>query len=459
MTPLLDDPRTAQLEMLNEVARIATLDLELQPMLQRITDALASRLGWELVALVTIDTARDAFRCEAVTASVETSVHIGYGRSLGSGIVGLVAATGEPELIDDVSTREDYIETAPGVRSELCVPVKHHGKLVAVLNVESKQLAAFYGQLPVLTFVADQIAGAIASAQRYEELQQRVRLMEMMSEVSRTALEGSDVSELLQRVESYIADHFPLRSVSIERCSDIPPSSSETGLVVPIRFHDSIVGALKLEADSAEVFSGANAVAFHAFANQIAGAIRLAEMAAQLEEKTRALEAANSHLEVISTHDGLTGLANRRHFDETLQLEWRRAARNGSALSILLMDIDRFKNFNDAHGHQAGDEVLRSVSRALLTCVHRAADLVARYGGEELVVLLPDTGAHQALAIAAQVREKISADCGVTVSVGVATAIVTRDDSAAGELVRRADAALYQAKKGGRNRVVAHPGE
>jgi GAF domain-containing protein len=330
------------------------------------------------VALVTIDTGRNVFRCEAVTASVETCVQVGYGRSLGSGIVGLVAATGEPELIDDVSTREDYIETAPGVRSELCVPVKHHGKLVAVLNVESTRLAAFHGELPVLTFVADQIAGAIASAQRYEELQQRVRLMEMMSEVSRTALEASDVAELLQRVESYIADHFPLRSVSIEQCSDIPPSSSETGLVVPIRFHDSIVGALKLEADSPEVFSGANAVAFHAFANQIAGAIRLAEMAAQLEEKTRALEAANSHLEVISTHDGLTGLANRRHFDETLQLEWRRAARSGDALSMLLMDIDWFKNFNDAHGHQAGDDVLRNVSRTVLTCVHRAADLVAR---------------------------------------------------------------------------------
>src|SRR6188768_925463 len=107
----VEDPRTAQLEILNEVARIATLDLDLRPMLQRITDALASKFRWEFVALVTIDAERVAFVCEAVTSTVPTEIHVGYTRALGSGVVGHVAATAKAVLIDDVRTYPNYVET------------------------------------------------------------------------------------------------------------------------------------------------------------------------------------------------------------------------------------------------------------------------------------------------------------------------------------------------------------
>jgi GAF domain-containing protein len=154
-----------QLEVINEVARIATLDLELRPMLQRITDALARKFGWEFIALVTVDATLHSFQCEALTSAIDTSVHIGYGRALGSGVVGQVAQSGQPLVIDDVDDFPNYVETMPGARSEICVPVKHHGRLVAVLNLESQRPAAFSGQLPLLETVADTIAGAIASAQ------------------------------------------------------------------------------------------------------------------------------------------------------------------------------------------------------------------------------------------------------------------------------------------------------
>lgn len=344
-----------QLEILNEVARIATLDLELRPMLQRITDALASKLDWEFVALVTIDRERGVFVCEAVTSSVPTEVRVGYSRPLGSGVVGHVAATAEPVLIDDVSTYPNYVETLPGARSEICVPVCHHGQIVAVLNLESTRLAEFHGQLPLLAGVADQIAGAIASGQLYAELKK--------------------VTE-------------------------------------------------------------------------------------QLEQKTRALEDANLHLgraietlHRISTLDGLTEVANRRHFDDTLALEWRRAARNGMPLSLLMLDIDFFKPFNDQHGHQAGDDVLRRVAQVLRNSVHRAADFVARYGGEEFVVLLPETGEEHAREIAELLRTRIEELGDITASLGVATQVPSRDGTAE-ELVKRADQALYEAKRLGRNRVV-----
>ena len=529
ISPPPGDSRAMQLEVLNEVARIATLDLELRPMLQRITDALANKFGWEFIALVTVDPALQSFQCEALTSAVETSVHVGYGRPLGSGVVGQVAATGQPVVLDDVRDFPNYVDTMPGARSEICVPVKHHGRLVAVLNLESQRHGAFSKQLPLLETVADTIAGAIASAQLYDELRERARLMEMMSEVSRTAVDATDLDEVLRRVVAYIHERFPLELVAvvlydaaseefvqaasagrisappatrwsvndgvIGRCirtratqfvEDVTKDSQYVAvndrtvaeLVVPIRFRGEAVGVLNIESASAEVFTPANVLAFEAFTDQVAGAINLASLNArlgatktQLEQKTRDLEQANEHLAKaietlhrISTQDGLTGVSNRRHFDETLGLEWRRAARSRAPLTLLLLDIDYFKAFNDRAGHQAGDDCLRRVATALHEAVHRAADFVSRYGGEEFAVLLPETDAEHAGKVAESIRERIeqldiehpSSPLGhLTVSVGIATCVPPRDGSGMDGFVKVADEALYDAKRMGRNRVVA----
>jgi diguanylate cyclase (GGDEF)-like protein len=246
--------------------------------------------------------------------------------------------------------------------------------------------------------------------------------------------------------------------------------------VVPICVQDKILGVLNLESESRDVFVPASVLAFEAFADQVAGAIhlasvneRLGEASLQLEQKTHALEQANEHLagaietlHRISTQDGLTGVANRRHFDETLALEWRRAARSRSPLSLLMLDIDYFKAFNDAAGHQAGDDCLRRVAQALLENLHRAADLVSRYGGEEFAILLPETDGDNARAVAETIRERIEsmaiehpdAPLGhVTVSIGLASVVPPRDGANVGEFIRCADAALYDAKRAGRNRV------
>jgi len=447
------------LEILNEVARIATLDLELRPMLQRITDALAAKFGWEFVALVSIDD--DRFVCEALTTAVETSVHVGYSRPLGSGVVGEVAATARPVLIDDVDAYPNYVETMPGARSELCVPVTHHGRTVAVLNLESTRPAAFRDQLPLLQTVADQIAGAVASAQLYDELRQRARLMEMMSEVSRTALEATDLAELLDRIVRYIEERFPLQRAAIV-LGPAEAAYTPLRLVVPIRFREETLGALQLESRSADVFTPATVLAFEAFAGQVAGAIRFASQTRALEEANEHLARAIETLHLISAQDGLTGIANRRHFDETLEREWRRAARSRRPLSLLMLDIDYFKLFNDTEGHQAGDDCIRNVAGTLSGTLHRAGDMVARYGGEEFAVLLPVTDAEHALQVAETLRSRIEAlrlphaasPLGsVTASIGVATAVPPRDGSGRVDFVRVADAALYDAKRLGRNRV------
>jgi diguanylate cyclase (GGDEF)-like protein len=183
-----------------------------------------------------------------------------------------------------------------------------------------------------------------------------------------------------------------------------------------------------------------------------------------LEERGQELEAANRLLTELSYRDALTGIANRRHFETVLGSEWRRAARTGSPLSLLMADVDSFKAYNDTYGHPAGDACLQRVAFALQSGLRRAGDLLARYGGEEFVVVLPDMPLEPAAALAEELRLRLRSlqvphSAGVaapvvTVSVGVACCHPQAGGSP-GDLVDASDRALYKAKKAGRNRVYA----
>ncbi len=165
-------------------------------------------------------------------------------------------------------------------------------------------------------------------------------------------------------------------------------------------------------------------------------------------------------LEQLATRDGLTGLANRRCFDETLHAEWARALRQKQPLSLLMVDVDNFKAYNDANGHLGGDECLKRIASAVASEM-RANDLVARYGGEEFAVILPNESLKGAAIVAERIRCRVErlkvpntsgAGGHVTVSIGAATAIASPDTSPS-QLVGIADAALYRAKHMGRNRI------
>lgn len=185
-----------------------------------------------------------------------------------------------------------------------------------------------------------------------------------------------------------------------------------------------------------------------------------------LSKSRQKLAQANIKLQQLADIDGLTGLANRRRFDDVLRTEWQRAQRTGHTLSLLMCDIDFFKLYNDSHGHLAGDECLKKVAAVFGASLRRPADLAARYGGEEFTLVLPDTEVEGALAIAEVCRQQVEAlalpnqpDRNVTLSIGVAS-MVPAADAGPLDLIDRADRALYEAKRGGRNRVVqaAEPG-
>jgi len=191
-----------------------------------------------------------------------------------------------------------------------------------------------------------------------------------------------------------------------------------------------------------------------------------------------AMKLQNDQLRMLSSIDGLTGIANRRIFDETLNHEWQRTCRNSVPLSLLMIDVDHFKRYNDCYGHLAGDECLREIAQLIDASIKRPGELVARYGGEEFVVLAPHCSAEQAVKLAEIIRTEVAnkaisheasdTEAFVTISIGVACSstfdLVTHADQATNvssnanspkaiDLLQLADEALYNAKKLGRNRV------
>lgn len=183
-------------------------------------------------------------------------------------------------------------------------------------------------------------------------------------------------------------------------------------------------------------------------------------LAAFLNRELTRRSAAEKKLTILATTDGLTGLANRRHFSRTLAYEWRRAMRNGTPVALLMIDADKFKLYNDTYGHQAGDGLLQAIAAAIAANVQRGSDLGARYGGDEFAVLLPDTSLGGAATVAERIRDDLIERCSADelqsgnaqLSIGAAC-MVPGPKTKHYDLVAATDAALYKAKHLGRNRT------
>lgn len=232
-------------------------------------------------------------------------------------------------------------------------------------------------------------------------------------------------------------------------------ATARSEYLVPIRHGRRLHGVLNLECARTDFFDPESCAVFDAVADLVAGAIHFARMADELT-------AANRKLEHLSMQDGLTGIANRRHFDVRLADEWTVQGRAGAPLALLLVDADCFKALNDSAGHLRGDECLRMLARVCERFAVHETDVIARYGGEELVLMLPGRTLDEAIAQGEALRLAVAEEAlahpasplapHVTVSVGVAAMVPSLQGSPE-QLVAAADRAMYDAKTGGRNRV------
>jgi diguanylate cyclase (GGDEF)-like protein len=214
---------------------------------------------------------------------------------------------------------------------------------------------------------------------------------------------------------------------------------------VPMILRNEVIGVLDIESEKLNAFSERDIRMFSVFASQAAIAIENARLYNETKE--------------MSLTDSLTNIANRRHFDLILENELKRGRGYSRSVSLAMIDLDHFKEFNDRYGHPAGDQLLIYVARKLKDTV-RDTDLVARYGGEEFVIIFPETGSGPAFKVCERVRMAVEnahitlkkyGRVGITISIGLAT--YPQSAQSAQELIQKADLALYRAKKLGRNRV------
>jgi diguanylate cyclase (GGDEF)-like protein/PAS domain S-box-containing protein len=281
--------------------------------------------------------------------------------------------------------------------------------------------------------------------------------------VTRIALDGTVLyaSPSARRLIGWSAEQLTGRSVFAGmHADDVPKVKAQLAALIGGEVEEARISYRTRHSDKREIWLDA---AVHLTRHLVTGEVdSIVAIARDVTEQKR-LE---DQLAALATSDSLTGIANRRRFDERLREEWARARRDGTPLSLLLIDVDHFKEYNDRYGHPAGDRCLSWIAAVLAELARRPSDLAARYGGEEFAMILANTDAAGCEHVSRQIREALRglelAHAGnppserVTVSLGGATLrpVATRGRSEPGQLIESADRALYAAKHGGRDRLV-----
>jgi diguanylate cyclase (GGDEF)-like protein len=412
---------------------------------------------------------------------------------LGEGITGRSAAEKRPIYVPDVDKFKGYIRGFAATRSEMAIPLIASDRVVGVLDVQSDKPDFLDQETQDLLLVfATQASIAIQNAQLYSLERRRATQLEAINAIARQTTNVLDVAELLNRacervLACFGADHVSVmlqeddslvlrahigsltpiapgipvspaaalcgrafltgQSVMenrIDHLTGVPPLCKEakSELALPLVAIGNSVGVLVLDSAAEDAFDVSDLQPLESVADICAGAIQTGRYFEQVRQ--------------LAYRDGLTGVFNRRYFETRILEEIARANRYQTDVSVLMIDIDQFKQLNDEFGHLLGDEVLRRMS-ALFTQHLRKSDIVCRYGGDEFAVLLPEMNSETAIAVAeklrrlAQLCEFAGVPRPVTLSVGAASVPangVSRDN-----VIRAADEALYAAKQSGRNCV------
>lgn len=494
-----------------EVSRRISSILAPERLLQDAVSLVAEAFGYHYVGIFLLDEAADELVLQAEATERPPAETGEYRQAVGEGMIGSVARSGQLLLANDIEQQPRYLDSHPETRSELDVPLAHGGRILGVLSVQSTELNAFQQEdVNTVQTLADQIAVAIRNVELYSAqetaegaLRRQAEELAARNAIARAVSRSLEIDEVLERLYEQIdrllqpdtvfialyyerqerfevalavedGKRLPSVTVKLEEAGglttwviqerrpllvqDLLDENEElpakprhmtrparSWLAVPLVAHDRVVGVLSVQHFRPGVFGREDQAFLSAVADQVAIAIENA----RLYEETRRQ----------ALTDGLTGLYNVRYFYRTLEQELERSRRHGHSCSLIILDLDEFKKYNDHYGHLAGDNLLRELSD-LMSDTIRAEDILARYGGEEFAVVLPETDAGKAANVAERLRQTVAGhrfemgDEGmggrITLSAGVAT--YPRDAGDVEGLVNAADMALLHAKQG-KNRV------
>lgn len=493
-----DRRKLVRLGVLEEASREIAESMDEIEIMQRTVRAVVNRFGYAEAAIsLLVD--EHQLEIAAIDGTEDIGFKPGYRQMVGEGIIGHTAETRAVYMTGDIETDPFYYSIGRRSGSAACVPMLSSGQLLGVLYVESVEKNAFVqDDVQTLETLVSHAVTAIQKARLFARTQTQLRAITTMQSVSQTILSSLELPDIFQSVVQLLKDNFNYTYVSIYMLQgdvlrlgaqagypeemilyEIPVTSGITGrsvqtrliqfvhnvaadpaflrasndieseICVPLLKDDQVLGVINVEAAPGHPLTDQDV----ALLTVLRGPILIAIENAHLHSKVKQL----------ALTDGLTGLYNRRAFDEMLESEIERASRYQHPLTLVIIDMDNFKDYNDLWGHPAGDERLESVADLLHSNL-RSPDIVARYGGEEFAMILPNTTKSSALVLAERLRVTAEACAakkddssgpipGYTFSMGIAT--FPDDGQTTRTLLLAADQAEHAAKRLGKNRVVA----
>ncbi|MHB8730262.1 MAG: GAF domain-containing protein [bacterium] len=486
---LLNDAerRARDLAMLNRVMARITAALRPEDLFETVVEELHTTLRYPLVSVLTFTDDGTALRVVS-RRGYEGAMPAQF--PVDRGVVGRVARTGVAMLVTDVAAERDYLAVDARVREEACVPIFVEGRIAGVINVETTDAVLGAADVELLTALANEVSAVMRNSVLFTQVQTARDELQALHEAAQTLSASIELSDVLEALVKVTCRRFGYDRSAILLADDrgdlevraacgtgqalgtrIPAwegaegqaardrrpvllssapgedAPADTTLAMPLLREGQLVGVFSVGATDPDRFGERG----RGTLNTLAGYAMVAIENARLYEQTR----------VLASTDSLTGVANHRAFIHALEQELERSRRYALPLSVIMIEIDRFKRYNDTYGHLRGDDVLRMVARTLEREHRKQIDFVARYGGDEFIVLLP----HTPGAIAADVAERIRRTmedtpfivgrdiASVTVSLGVAA--FPEDGDTTVTLIDAADRRMYAAKRRGGNAVTA----
>jgi len=485
--------RTREYELLTQVGQVVSSRLDSDEVLRTVHKELGLLFDTDTfyVAFLEGDELRFEFEVENGQLLAKRT------RRVANGISEHVIRSGQPILcrsnMEELRRQLGVVPMGRPAKSFLAVPIYRYNQAVGIIAAMNYERENVYDQrdLEVLETAAGQVAVAMENARLFAEEQRRARFLAFLNNVSKTAISSQDAEQMLAEIVSEIQKNFNFDHIGIGlldyATKDIEikaeagttakalgkrvplgvgilgrvARTNETALVqnttdgtrlgiipdarsvlcIPLTYAETLLGVLNIESKRDNAFAQQDVLILRTLADLLATALHNAFVFQKMQQQ--------------SITDGLTGIKTRRFFLEAVQAEGKRASRSGRPYSVVMMDLDKFKEVNDSVGHLEGDLVLARVGR-LLEQKCRQSNVVARYGGDEFVILMPETGVEQAQILSERLRLWIATDPmlnerRITGSFGVASFPV--HGSTVEDIIRVADAGMYVSKKGGGNRV------